>query len=472
MSLKGRTLAELAIELAQGATTSRALTEAALEAIEADPRPFARVWFDPARAAADAIDRLRAQGIVPSRFAGIPISVKDLFDVAGEPTPAGSAIRAAGPVATADAPTIARLRAAGFVLVGRTQMSEFAFTGVGLNPHGPQPVNPLDTRRAPGGSSGGAAVSVALGQAAGAIGTDTAGSVRIPAAFCGLVGFKPTQRRVTREGAFPLSHSLDSIGPIANSTDCCRTLDAILSDRPPSPAASERLDGLRLGVPRQYMMDSLDAPVAAAFDAALEALSSAGARIEPADFPELDNIPTINAQGTLSNAEAFAIHRRLGLLESRDLYDPNVLARVEVGGRMGAADYLDLLEARARMIEASAARMAPYDALVAPTVPILPPLLEALNDPQEFARLNGLALRNTGVVNLIDGCAISLPVGACDAPTGLMIMGPQLADARILAIAEAAERCWGAQPSCGSGSGCSRNRRALPEARSRSARRH
>jgi aspartyl-tRNA(Asn)/glutamyl-tRNA(Gln) amidotransferase subunit A len=439
MGLKGRTLAELAGDLGRGVISSRELTEAALAAIEADPRPFARVWAAPARAAADASDRLRQHGIAPSPFAGVPISVKDLFDVAGEPTPAGSTILASAAPASADAPTIARLRAAGFILVGRTQMSEFAFTGVGLNPHSPQPVNPRDPERVPGGSSGGAAVSVALGQAAGAIGTDTGGSVRIPAAFCGLVGFKPTQRRITREGAFPLSGSLDSIGPIANSAACCRVLDAVLADQPSPAAPAAKLKGMRLGAPRQYLLEALEAPVAAVFDAALAALSAAGARIESVEFPELDSIPAIHAHGTISNAEAFALHRRLGLLEKGALYDPNVLARVELGGRMGAAEYLDLLEARARLIEASALRMAPYDALLAPAVAIAPPRLDALADPSDFARLNGLALRNTSVVNLIDGCAVSLPAGAPDIPVGLMIIAGPMEDARLLAIAEAAE---------------------------------
>lgn len=439
MTLKGRTLAGLASDLARDVTTSRELTEAALEAIQADARPFARVWSASARAAADASDRLRAQGIGASPFAGIPISVKDLFDVAGEATPAGSRILATGPAAKADAPTIARLRAAGFVLVGRTQMSEFAFTGVGLNPHHPQPVNPSDAERAPGGSSGGAAVSVALGQAAGAIGTDSGGSVRIPAAFCGLVGFKPTQRRVTREGAFPLSDALDSIGPIANSTACCRALDAVLADSPSPPAPPARVAGLRLATPRQYLLEGLEPPVAEAFERALAALSSAGARIEGLDFPELDSIPAMNRSGSISNAEAFAHHRRRGLLEQRSLYDPNVLTRVEVGASMGAADYCDLLEARARLIEAAAARMAPYDFLVAPTTPILAPRLDDLADPAEFARLNGLALRNTSVVNLIDGCAISLPIGGGDLPVGLMVMARPMADAGLLAAAEAIE---------------------------------
>jgi aspartyl-tRNA(Asn)/glutamyl-tRNA(Gln) amidotransferase subunit A len=439
MTLKGRTLAGLARDLASGVTTSRELTEAALGAIQADPRPFTRVWTEPARAAADASDRLRAQGIVASAFAGVPVSVKDLFDVAGESTPAGSRILATGPAAKADAPTIARLRAAGFVLIGRTQMSEFAFTGIGLNPHHPQPVNPRDAERAPGGSSGGAAVSVALGQAAGAIGTDTGGSVRIPAAFCGLAGFKPTQRRVTREGAFPLSDALDSIGPIANSTACCRALDAVLANSPSPAAPPARVAGLRLATPRQYFFEGLESPVAEAFERALAALSRAGARIETVDFPELDSIAAMNRRGSISNAEAFAYHRRRGLLEHRSLYDPNVLTRVEVGASMGAADYCDLLEARGRLIEAAAARMAPYDFLVAPTTPILAPRFDALADPAEFARLNGLALRNTSALNLIDGCAISLPIGGGDIPVGLMMMAGSMADAGLLAAAEAAE---------------------------------
>ena len=439
MDLKGRTLAKLAKDLANGDTSSRQLTEAAFEAIQADPRAFTRIWSAPARAAADASDRLRAQGITPSPFAGIPISVKDLFDIYGEPTPAGSRILASGPIAGADAHVVSRLRAAGFILVGRTQMSEFAFTGVGLNPHYPQPVNPCDPARAPGGSSGGAAVSVALGQAAGAIGTDTGGSVRIPAAFCGLVGFKPTQRRVSREGVFPLSDSLDSIGPIANSADCCRVLDAVLAGEPLAPKSAGRVAGLRLGTPRQYLLEGLDAPVAAAFDKALSHLSSAGARIEPADFPELDSIPAMHRHGSISNAEAFAYHRRRGLLDQRELYDPNVLTRVEAGKGMGAADYCDLLDARANLIEAARARMAPYDFLVAPTVPILAPRLDALADPAEFARLNGLTLRNTSVVNLIDGCAISLPIGGEDLPVGLMLIAKPMGDARLLGAARAIE---------------------------------
>jgi aspartyl-tRNA(Asn)/glutamyl-tRNA(Gln) amidotransferase subunit A len=439
MTLVGRTLADLARDLAAGAATSSGLVEASLAAIGDDDRAFTHVNVAGARAAAAASDALRDQGLAPTPFAGVPISVKDLFDVAGEPTPAGSTILGDAPPAAVDAPVVARLRAAGLIVVGRTQMSEFAFTGIGLNPHFSQPENPRAAGRAPGGSSGGAAVSVGLGQAIAGLGTDTGGSVRIPAAFCGLVGFKPTQRRITRAGAFPLSSSLDSIGPIANSVACCRTLDAILADRPARPAPPIGLEGLRLGVPRDYLVEDLEAPVAAAFEAALARLSAAGVRIVTIDFPELRRIAEINAAGTLSHAEAFALHRRLGLLERRGDYDPNVLARIEVGARMTAADYVDLRQGRVAVRAAAADRVAGLDAVVAPTTPILAPRLDAVQEPAAFARLNALALRNASVVNFLDGCAISLPMATDGPPCGLMAIGPTLGDARLFALAAALE---------------------------------
>ena len=326
------------------------------------------------------------------------------------------------------------------VIIGRTQMSEFAFTGLGLNPHGPQPPNPRDESRVPGGSSGGAAVSVALGQAAAGLGTDTGGSVRIPAAFCGLVGFKPTQRRITRQGAFPLSSSLDSIGPIANSAACCRTLDAVLADQAPRASAPIPVQGLRLGAPRQYMMDALAPEVAAALERAFAALSAAGARIVSFDFPELERIAAINARGTLSSAEVFAHHRRQGLLEHKDRFDPNVWARIAPGAAMSAADYVDLVAARAALIEDANRRTARFDAVIAPTTPIIAPRIAEVATAETFSRQNLLALRNTSVANLLDRCAISLPMAVGEgAPAGLMLMGETLGDARLLALAEAIE---------------------------------
>lgn len=440
MSLTGKTLAECARALAAGETTGRALTETALEAIAADPRAFTRLNAARARAEADAADAARASGHAASEFAGIPVSVKDLFDIAGETTTAGSPVLAQDPPAQADAPTVARLRAAGLVVIGATQMSEFAFTGLGLNPHYPQPPNPRAPDRVPGGSSGGAAVSVALGQALGAIGTDTGGSVRIPAAFCGLVGFKPTQRRVSRRGAFPLSTTLDSIGPIANSLACCSSLDAIIADAPAPRAPPASIGDLTLGAPTGFFLADADPAVAEAFDTALERLSRAGARIARFAFPELDRIATIYARGTIANAESFALHRRLGLLSRRALYDPNVLARIEQAQAMTAADYLDMLAAREALGADADRRCRPFDALLAPTTPIFAPRIDEVAETAAFARLNQLALRNPAAVNLLDRCAVSLPIDAeGPAPAGLMVIGETMGDARLLAIAEAIE---------------------------------
>src|SRR5438132_12826515 len=231
------TLPALAADLAAGRTTSRELVEAALARI-ADPegegrRVFVKVYDAAARAAADAQDRLRKAGYVASPLAGIPVSIKDLFDVAGEVTLAGSQALDDTPPAEADAPIVARLKAAGAVIIGRTNMTEFAFSGVGINPHYGTPGNPYDRSLIPGGSSAGAPISVADGMAAVAIGTDTGGSVRIPAALCGLVGFKPTQYRVPREGATPLSTTLDSVGPVGLSVACCALTDAVMAGEPP-----------------------------------------------------------------------------------------------------------------------------------------------------------------------------------------------------------------------------------------------
>lgn len=295
-----------------------------------------KVYADLARAEADASDALRAAGVVRSPVEGLPVSVKDLFDVGGDVTLAGSKALASEPPATRDAPAVARLRAAGAVILGRTSMVEFAFGGIGTNPHFGTPANPHDrgTGRIPGGSSSGAAVAVADGLCVMGLGSDTRGSVRIPAALCGVTGFKPTQSRVPREGAFPLSYTLDSVGPLARSVSCCAVFDAILAAdgqpadaRAPEPAA---LPSLRLLAPRCFALDDLDPPVAAAFERALAALSAAGARISTADAPCLDAAHALFAGGGFAGAEAAQIHRAL-LKTKRELYDPNVAKRIEAG---------------------------------------------------------------------------------------------------------------------------------------------
>src|SRR5215475_13636689 len=227
-------LAQLKAELARGGK-SRGLVEQCLARIADQSgeggRVFLKVHAADALAAADFYDRVRARGAAPSLFAGIPVSIKDLFDVAGDATTAGSIALKNGKAATRDAPAVARLRAAGLIPIGRTNMTEFAFSGLGINPHYGTPANAYDrpAGRIPGGSSSGAAVSITDGMAFGALGTDTGGSCRIPAALCGIAGFKPTQKRVPIDGAFPLSHTLDSIGPLAAKVADCAVFDAVLA---------------------------------------------------------------------------------------------------------------------------------------------------------------------------------------------------------------------------------------------------
>jgi aspartyl-tRNA(Asn)/glutamyl-tRNA(Gln) amidotransferase subunit A len=442
-------LAQLAADLAAGRTTSRALVETALERI-ADPAGQGSTVFthvDPvrARAAADAHDRLRASGTVLSPLAGVPVSVKDLFDVEGEVTRAGSTALVGAPPAQADAVAVARLRHAGAVLIGRTNMSEFAFSGLGLNPHYGTPVSPYgrdvaDNARVAGGSSSGAAASVADGMAAVALGTDTGGSIRIPAAFCGLTGFKPTAARIPKAGAVPLSPTLDSFGPIGNSVACCALTDRILAGLAPRIPASRHLEGVRLGVLTNYVTDDVEPEVAATLDAALRHLDAAGAIVSEVRFGALDRLPEINRYG-FSPIEAYAWHREL-IARHGDDYDPRVLTRILKGEPARACDYLDLIAARAAVLaEAEATLWSRFDAVIAPTVPIVPPRVAPLAaDDAVFAQTNALVLRNPSAFNFLDACALSLPChhhGA--APVGLMLAGAPFADDTLLAIGRGVE---------------------------------
>lgn len=440
-------LSELQSDLAAGKTSSTRLTEAALARI-ADPagegaRVYTRVYADTARVEAQASDLLRGAKLARSVIDGLPISIKDLFDVAGETTLAGSVALQGAPAAAADAAIVRRLRAAGAVIVGRTNMTEFAFSGLGLNPHYGTPKNPWDraTGRIPGGSSSGAAVSVTDGMAAAAIGTDTGGSVRIPAAFCGLTGFKPTARRVSTQGALPLSTTLDSIGPIAPTVACCAMIDAILSgeDAPlPTPA---RLRGLRLAVPQTVALDGMDAAVSRAFDAALARFSAAGAMVEAIALPELAELAGLHAGGGFSPVEAWAWHREL-VERAGERYDPRVLSRMRRGERMSAAELIALMASRRRWIDAVEARIAGFDAMLLPTVPIVAPTFAELENDEHYFRTNALVLRNPSIINFLDGCALSLPCQEPgEAPVGLMLAAPGGRDRAVLAIGMALEAC-------------------------------
>jgi aspartyl-tRNA(Asn)/glutamyl-tRNA(Gln) amidotransferase subunit A len=433
------TILQRAADLAAGRVSSRKLTEAALARIE-DPkgegkRAFVKVWREAALAAADASDALRLAGMVPSPLAGLPVSVKNLCDVRGETTLAGSkALDDAAP-AKEDAPVVARLRAAGAVIVGSTNMSEFAFSGVGVNPHYGTPGNPADRKRVPGGSSSGAAVSVADQMAVAALGTDTGGSVRIPAAVCGIVGFKPTARRVPIDGVVPLSTSLDSIGPLANSVECCAIIDAIFAGEPISIPDAAPLGGLRFAMPKHFVMDDLDPAVAKAFERACRALAAKGVHIDHIDLPQLNEMPTINAKGGFAASEAYAWHKELIGRRGAD-YDPFVAPRIRRGAEMTAADYIELLGKRADLQKRVSAVTTNYDATIMPTCAIVAPTLDEVSTPDGFTGKNMLLLRNTTVGNFLDRCSISLPchpVG--ELPVGFMLMGEAMADKRILAIA-------------------------------------
>ena len=435
------TITRLAHDLAQGVTTSEKLVEDCLARI-ADPAgegttSFVHVAKDQAIMAARAMDQLRKSGSAPTPFAGIPISIKDLFDIAGEQTRAGSVVLKDVTPASADAPAVARLKAAGFIVIGRTNMTEFAFSGIGINPHYGTPKNIFDrnTARVPGGSSSGAAISITDQMAHGALGTDTGGSCRIPAAFNAIVGYKPTAQRIPTQGAFPLSTTLDSIGPLARSVACCAVLDAALSGMPLQAPTPRHPKGLRIAVPKAYVMNDMDADVSAAFSASLKKLADAGAIISEIAFPEIDAIPAANAKGGFAAPESLTSHSVL-IEKHAVLYDKRVLSRIQRGHEQSAVDYIELVRSRAQIIRDFEKRMADYDCLAYPTVPIIAPPISAFADDADFTRLNLLVLRNPSVINFLDGCAISIPMTRLPAaPTGLMLACPSGHDSRLFALA-------------------------------------
>lgn len=437
-------LADLLADLDAGRTTARALTEAALaRAAEGEgPRVFTRLDGDAALAAADAADALRRAGIDGGPLLGLPVSVKDLFDVKGQVTMAGSVVRGEEPPAEADAPVVRRLRAAGAVIVGRTNMTEFAFSGVGLNPHYGTPKNPWDraTARIPGGSSSGAAVSVTDGMAAAAVGTDTGGSVRIPAGLCGLTGFKPTQGRVTREGCFPLSFAMDSVGPLVPTVACAALMDAVLAGEAPRALTPFPLQGLRLAVPRCLLLDDMDETVSERFETALHRLSAAGAQVDGVAADDLVDDMYVARQAAQVTAEAWALHRKTIALAG-DRYDPRVASRMRLAEAWSAADLVDMIQWREAFTRRWAALAAPYDAMVWPTLPTVAPPIAAVDAGEDaYNTWNRLMLRNTRIVNVLDGCAVTLPVNRPgEAPVGLQIVAPAGHDRRVLEIAAGVE---------------------------------
>src|SRR6202790_1911293 len=439
------TLASLADDLESGRTRARKLVDECLARI-ADPsgegaRTFIHVDAEAAIEAAEAMDRLREVKAAPSRYAGIPVSIKDLFDIKGQVTRAGSRALEDSAPAERDATVVARLRRAGFVVIGRTNMTEFAYSGIGINPHFGTPKGAWrrDVGHVPGGSSSGAAVSVVDGMAHGALGTDTGGSCRIPAAFNGIVGFKPTQRRIPLDGGVPLSFSLDSFGPLARTVHCCAVLDAVLANEPIVALQPRPIKGMRLAVPTTVALDELDDAVGRTFERALETLSRHGALIERIEVPEFLDVGVIGVKGGFAAAASYAWHRYL-IVSKGDVYDPRVSTRILRGESQSAADYIDLINARKSLIARADARIAPYDALVLPTVAIAPPVIADMADDKTFTKANLRSLRNCSLVNMIDGCAISLPVHrVCEVPVGLMLAAAGGSDRRIFELAAGME---------------------------------
>src|SRR5882724_12059741 len=439
------TLTSLTDDLENGRTSARKLVDECLVKIADSSgegaRAFIHVDAEAAIEAAEAMDRLREVKAAPSRFAGIPVSIKDLFDIKGQVTRAGSRALDDSAPAEADASAVARLRRAGFIVIGRTNMTEFAYSGIGINPHfgTPKGAWQRSVGHVPGGSSSGAAVSVVDRMVHGALGTDTGGSCRIPAAFNGIVGFKPTQRRVPLDGGVPLSFTLDSFGPLARTVGCCAVLDAVLADEVVVPLQPRPVKGMRLAVPTTVALDELEDEVARTFERALETLLRQGALIERIAVPEFLDVAVMNAKGGFAAAESYAWHRFL-ITSKGDVYDPRVSLRILRGEALSAADYIDLLKARRSLIARSEKRIAPYDALVLPTTANTPPKIADLADDKAFTRENLRALRNCTLINTLDGCAISVPAHReGEVPVGLMLAAAGGSDRRIFELAAGME---------------------------------
>src|SRR5262245_42246592 len=393
------------------------------------------VYSRAAQAAADASDARARAGVTLGPLDGTIISIKDLFDVAGEPTRAGSKVLADAPPPAADAPVVRRLRAAGSVIVAKTNMTEFAFSILGLNPHYGTPGNPADRTRVPGGSSSGGAVAVADGMCEIAIGSDTGGSVRAPAAFCGIVGFKPSKFRVPTEGAFPLSYTLDSIGPMATTVAQCAAADTVMASEEPWALEPEPLEGLRLAIPQGRPLADLDKTVAARFADATGALRRAGVRVSDVQFSPLDDMVKVNAnaKSPITPIEAFAIHRERLAANGAD-YDPIVRNRIETARDVLAADYVALIRNREALVRAMDAELSDLDGLVLPTAPIVAPTIAEVSASLEaFIGKNTLGARNTNIINFFDLCAISLPIPRGEGlPVGLMLVARNGQDHKLL----------------------------------------
>ncbi|WP_047459222.1 amidase [Rhizobium rhizogenes] len=444
----GKSIAQLSVLMQSGALDPVALTEESLDAIRShkDQAIFISLLEERARQeAASASKRLR-EGRSRGLLDGIPIAWKDLFAIRGLSTTAGSTVLAREAPASEDADVVQALAEAGMVSVGRVNMSEFAFSGLGLNPHYGTPLNPVstDVERVPGGSSSGSAVAVAAGLVSVSIGTDTGGSVRIPAAFNGLVGYKASRGRYSMAGVFPLATSLDSLGPLCRSVQDAIWVDAAMRRLTAPEIVRASLKDISLVVPDTVVMDDVEDGVRQAFDAAIERLQQAGVRVRRAAFPTFSGVFDLMAKhGPMVTAEAYALHYyRLSGPDAAAM-DRRVVARTSLGEKIGLVDYIALLNGRERLIEAFATTMAPNEFIAHPTVAhVAPPLAPLRDDDDLFVKTNGKTLRNTLIGNFLDCCGVSLPCGTADGgmPVGFLLSAKRGQDEQLLAAALAAEQ--------------------------------
>jgi aspartyl-tRNA(Asn)/glutamyl-tRNA(Gln) amidotransferase subunit A len=441
-------LRALAADLREGRITAAALVEQASERAAESSHVFISV--NPGLASlAQAIDRARLDGQPLPALAGIPIALKDLFDVRNEVTLAGSVVlRHDARPAAADAAVVAPLRDAGLLFLGRTNMTEFAFSGIGKNPHYGTPLSIWDraSGRLPGGSSSGSGVAVGDGIVCAALGSDTAGSCRIPAAFNGVVGVKPSHGRLPLDGIYPLSPTLDAPGPLAVDVDSCFVLDQLMGGYAAAAGELPRLEAAKLAesrfaVPRARVMEGLDDEVKIAFESALDRLAAAGARIIEQPMTVLDDCDDLFIERPLVIYEVWQHHRQL-LQAHGDEYDPFVGQRMSAGAGIDAAEQGRRVDARNRLVAEFQRRFAALevDALLYPTVACVPPAIADAEDDDDARRVNLRCLRNTATVNYFDGCAISLPCHRPgSAPVGLMLSTVNGADESLYRLAAAVE---------------------------------
>ena len=444
---KSKSIAQLSVLIQGGTLDPVALAEETLGNIASykDQSVFVSLTPKHAMAEAEASAKRIRDGRSLGFLDGIPIAWKDLFDLEGLVTTAGSKVLARSPAAKADASVVANLKASGMVAVGRTNMSEFAFSGLGINPHYGTPENPnsTDVPRIPGGSSSGAGVAVAAGLVPVAMGTDTGGSIRIPAAFNGIVGYKATRGRYPMQGVFPLSKSLDSLGPLCRTVQDAVWIDAAMRGLTSSEIQRGSLAGVSLVVPETIFFDGAEEGVVSAFEAALGRLSAAGAKIRRQPFPLFTELFDLMAKhGPLVTAEAFALHRDRILGPDAAEMDHRVVSRTRLGEKTSMSSYIEIINARERMIADMAQAIASDEILVSPTLPhVAMPIAPLAADDDLFVKTNGKTLRNTLIGNFLDWCGVSIPCGTGDAgmPVGLLLSGLPNTDEQLLSVALAAE---------------------------------